>query len=117
MGKIIKTFNDGSYLMYAEGKFDNWCVYYINSNGDKLAPKDKDYFDKLKSISSIYGATRVYDDFVKIYDKTGNQIEDFVLNYITEIAMFYNENALEIDKIFTNYMRQWYLKKIKQIPN
>ena len=40
MGKPITKFADGSYLEYAQGKFDQWCVYLTRPNQPKYAPQD-----------------------------------------------------------------------------
>lgn len=99
---IIKTFKDGSFLEYAEGNFDNWCVYMVNpSKGFRQPPRDIHYFEFLRKQASIYGNERVYNDFVSIYNLTGKEVEPDVLRKIDEISESYGEIALEFSKIFT----------------
>lgn len=47
MSTQITTFSDGSELYFDKGKFDKYCVYYEDSSGNKNAPKDKEYFERL----------------------------------------------------------------------
>ena len=99
---IIKTFKDGSFLEYAEGNFDNWCVYMVNpSKGFRQPPRDIHYFEFLRKQALIYGNERVYNDFVSIYNLTGKEVEPDVLRKIDEISESYGEMALEFSKIFT----------------
>jgi len=96
---IIKTFSDGSYLEYARGQFDGWCVYYISNSGRK-PPHDVDYFKKIREYRETYGVEKVYGDFVYVYDRTSKTIDDGVLTSITELASTYND-AIEADVLFT----------------
>ena len=99
---IVKTFGDGSYLEYSEGNFDKWCVYMVNPNkGFRNPPKDIHYFGFLQKQSSIYGAEKIYQDFVTIYNLTGKQVESAVLDIIDRLAASYGDEALAFSKIFT----------------
>lgn len=98
----IKNFSDGSFLEYDRGSFDNWCVYMTNTEGIRKPPKDTEYFMQLVEYSKKYGNDRIYQDFVKVYDMTNNELDDNVLNKITDISSkFKEEDTLEINKIFT----------------
>ena len=101
MGQKIKTFSDGSFLEYAQGGFDSWCVYYTDCNDNCQPPKDKDYFKQLQDLASKYGEERLYKDFVKIYELTGKEVEKSTLATITSISSQYPEDALKIDVIFS----------------
>ena len=99
---IIKEYEDGSSLGYDTGKFDKWCVYYINNKGFRTAPRDRDYFKDLYGFSKKYGKDRIYSDFVKIYDKTNYDVEQETLTYIEEIAKDYEQqDVLMVDKMYT----------------
>jgi hypothetical protein len=65
---LIKRFNDGSFLEYAQGKFDAWCVYYTDSLGVRKPPLDSEYFEDLIKLSNKYGSPKVYSDFVTVYE-------------------------------------------------
>lgn len=100
MGECIKSFSDGSILEYDRGRFDPWCVY-LTRNGSRRPPKDVDYFNQLRELASKYGVGRVYQDFVQIYDLVGKEKTDSDLAAISRIAASYEEDALEVDMIFS----------------
>lgn len=103
MKRLIKTFNDGSFLEYDRGGIDDWCVYMTNPSGVRRPPLDRDYFTELKNLADRYGVDRVYSDFVEIYDATSKEINNDVLNRITEIADGYGPDSLSVDKLFTTF--------------
>lgn len=99
---IIKTFSDGSFLEYDRGKFDDWCVYYTDVNGTRKPPKDIDYFATLKDLARQYGENKVYLDYVSVYERTGREVTNSVLEYITSLAQTYDENQrLQIDVLYS----------------
>lgn len=101
MGQRMKSFPDGSYLEYSRGRFDQWCVYLIRSNGVRRSPRDKDYFTQLKSFADRYGVDRIYGDFVRVYDITGQDAEQAPLDAISRIAAAYGRDALAMDVLFS----------------
>ena len=101
MGKRIKSFADGSYLEYDRGSFDDWCVYLAKGDGSRRPPRDVDYFHQLKHFADQYGVNRIYNDYVRMYDLTGKQVEMSVLSDITVIASAYGKDSLQIDVIFS----------------
>lgn len=56
MGRLVKEFEDGTYLEYDIGKIDSWCVYMVNPDGVRRPPLDRDYFNELKALADVYGA-------------------------------------------------------------
>lgn len=101
MGKRIKTFGNGSYLEYDRGKFDKWCVYLAQPDGSRRPPRDMDYFNDLKALAEKYGAERVYQDYVRVYEMTGKQVSDQSLAAISRIAEGYGPDALKVDTVFS----------------
>ena len=101
MGQLIKSFSDGSFLEYDHGSFDDWCVYLTKSSGSRRPPRDVDYFSQLKQLASKYGADQVYNDYVRVYNLTGKQVEEPSLIAISQIAASYGDDALEVDVIFS----------------
>lgn len=100
--KQIKQFIDGSSLAFAQGRFDNWCVYMIENDGKYFAPLDVDYFHQINDLSLTYGIDKIYSDFVKIYDSTDKKVNDEILQEITKYSKTYEKNKiLNIDKLFT----------------
>ena len=101
MGQMVKTFQDGSFVEYGKGSFDEWCVYLTDIGGERKPLKDVEYFQQLTNIAEKYGKDRVYKDFVDIYDKTGKKIDEKVLKHITEVASTYAGNELLMDQLLS----------------
>ena len=102
MGQLIKTFTDGTYIEYDRGQFDDWCVFYMDKNGERKPPRDIDYFKTLKShLGKIHGARKVYEDFVKVYNWTGKTLDQNVLDDITELSCAYGPEALCFNKVMS----------------
>ena len=101
MTRVVKTFPDGSSLEFDSGQFDDWCVYLRGPNGVRLPPRDLDYFQQLRDLADKYGRNRVYTSFVTVYELTKKDVEGFVLEYITQLAKFYGEDALMADILFS----------------
>lgn len=101
MGQLIKSFSDGSFLEYDRGSFDEWCDYLTKSDGSRKPPRDVDYFSQLKQLAGKYGTNQVYNNYVRVYDLTGKQVEEQSLNAISQIAASYGNDAFEIDVIFS----------------
>lgn len=98
----VREFVDGSYLEYSAGNFDQWCVYMVNpAKNYRRPPLDVDYFAFLKKQANVFGAQKIYDDFVLIYDKTGRVVDNNVLEYIDSLASEYGNMQLEFAKVFT----------------
>jgi hypothetical protein len=84
---IIKRFDNDTALGFDKGKFDSWCVYFIDTNGRKTPPQDTDYFAQIREYGKEYGIEKVYGDRE-------------TLIFITELATTYNNNY-EADVLFT----------------
>ena len=67
----------------------------------RLPPRDLDYFQQLRDLADKYGRNRVYTSFVTVYELTKKDVEGFVLEYITQLAKFYGEDALMADILFS----------------
>lgn len=98
---IVKIFADNSKLEYDRGSFDDWCVYYTDVDGNRMPPKDTDYFEFLLNLANQYTVERVYRDYVQVYNWTGDQLSPDVLNRISTLSASYGDNALVIDVVFT----------------
>lgn len=98
---IIKRFADNSQLEYDSGKFDDWCVYYTNPSGLRTPLRDTDYFDFLINLSNNFTVDKVYGDYVQVYNWTGKEIDQKVLNRITELSQAYNNMSLKVDVVFS----------------
>jgi len=90
MARLIKELKGQRKVIFDSGRFDDWCVYVVESNGSKRAPYDEDYFSDLQQLSKKYPPNKLYNDFVKIYDKTSKLISDEVIELIDSIVRSYN---------------------------
>lgn len=99
---LVKTFSDGSTTCFGTGKIDNWCVYNVDQNGYKKAPRDVDYFTFITDLNDIYGSDIVYNLIYEIFKKTTNNVDMQILEYITQQCKEkFGSQSLEADKNIT----------------
>lgn len=99
---MIKTFADNSFIKYDKGRFDDYCIYIEYPNGNKKAPRDTDYFGDLQYLSGKYSSQTIYQEFVALYNQTGKQLSNAVLQNITNISLSkYPQDSLVFDKTFS----------------
>lgn len=100
-GRIIKSFSDGSYLEYDNGKFDEWCVYMVEPNGNKRPPLDIDYFAELKQLSIKYGINTVYSAYVFVYENTRKEVDETGIESAYNASTRFVKDQQNVHKIFT----------------
>ena len=98
---ILKYFDDGSFVYYGRGKFDDYCVYLKEDGFSARAPRDMEYFQYFIDLMQTYGNQKIYSDFCKIYDETTGFVDDKVLDFITQISKDYDRNSLWVNKWFS----------------
>lgn len=99
---IIKTFEDETYLEFARGGFDDWCVYYVDEeNNKRMPPTDTFYFSRLADLGNIHGHDKIYKDFISFYEKTDHTINQDILDLIGKVSQTYKDDWLVLDKLFT----------------
>ena len=101
MGQLIKEFENGTFLEYDRGGFDDWCVYFTDTNGTRKPPRDVDYFKQLTELAEKYSVEKVYTDYVQVYNLTGEEVEQPALAEISRISVSYGRDALDVDVIFS----------------
>ncbi len=102
MARLVKQLQNNRTVIFDSGRFDDWCVYVVESKGSKKAPLDETYFSDLFQISQNYPNNKVYNDFVKIYERTNRTIDNDVLRLIDEIVATYNdEHKIIVEQWFT----------------
>lgn len=101
MGQLIKEFENGTFLEYDRGGFDDWCVYFTDTNGTRKPPRDVDYFKQLTELAEKYSVEKVYTDYVQVYNLTGKEVEQPALAEISRISASYGRDALDVDIIFS----------------
>lgn len=108
-------FEDGTSLVFDQGKFDKWCVYFVDNAGSRKPPYDMNYFEQLKGLGKQYGAEKVYGDFVSVYDLTHQSINPNAVKKITEISKTYND-ALEAEKLFATLHMTMIAEENRPLP-
>ena len=93
--------DDKRYLFFDEGKFDSWCVYEVLDDGRVKAPFDVEYFSELKNLTNVFGSSMLYDDFVKLYNKTTSKFDKNIAYEIRLITNHYDEYKDEVFRIFS----------------
>lgn len=101
MPTLIKNVRNRNRIEFDKGSFDAWCVYLTRPGQARYAPRDTEYFAKLKQLGNIHGHQRIYRDFVAYYSVADKNIDINVLNLITQLADGYGIDAEEMDIWFT----------------
>jgi hypothetical protein len=101
METLIKNLRNNRKVIFGQGKFDQWCVFVVESDGYRMAPHDITYFTEFKRIDKCYSDNKIYKDFVYIYNKTNGKVDESVLSLIDEIVDTYKEE----DKVI---IEQWF---------
>ena len=97
MPQKINGFNNGGFIEFDKGSFDNWCVYVVKPNGERFAPTDIQYFLRLKKLGEKYGTKRIYDDFTVIFNRTTKEIDKNIFKLISILSKFYSKHSLEME--------------------
>jgi len=102
MSTLVKNLQNNRSVVFDTGRFDNWCVYLVESNGYRIAPLDKIYFEELYHISKKYPTNKVYSDFISIYHITTKNIAPKALVLIDEIVETYkSEDRMIVEQWLT----------------
>lgn len=102
----ICTFADGTKMYFKTGYIDDFCVTLDDPSHarDGVSPTDKKYFTFMKKKSRLYGADRLYQDFVKVYNRTGKTVSQDTLEYIHQMSRTYNlvpGHSLRMEQLFS----------------
>ncbi len=100
MNRLVAKISATTRIEFGTGKFDDWCVFVCEKGRKKHAPKDIEYFGRLQQLSKIHGAQQVYNDFLKIYEKTTKEVEQSVIDLIEILSNGYGSDAFEVRKWF-----------------
>ena len=102
MGRRIKNFPGGAFLEFDRGSFDDWCVYWARPGQARKALRDEEYFEQMIALAEKYGREKLYQDYLKVYEHTGKELEEKVLLAITRLAhREYGPDALLADYLLT----------------
>lgn len=101
MPTLVKNVRNRNIVEFDKGVFDEWCVYLTRPREIRYAPKDTEYFLRMKQVGNKYGHQKIYNDFVKYYTPTNKNIDTNILNLITDITNNYGYHAEEMDIWFS----------------
>lgn len=99
--QLITKFWHG-YMFFDKGDFDDWCIFLKTQKATLQnsmcipmksghGPKDYKIFKVLEAVAGEHGRERVYNDYVKIYDKTTDTVNPEVLTLIKDLAYKYHD--------------------------
>jgi hypothetical protein len=94
----VAKLEDGTEILFARGRFDDYCVYVREESGGRIPPLDKDYFNSIKEFGLKFGAEKVYVDFVRVFDITGTSVDEQVIELIKEMSRSYGNQQLKFQK-------------------
>ena len=97
----INTINQKHIVEFDQGKFDHWCVYLQREGKQRYAPVDEEYFAFFKNLASKYGAAKVYNDFVAVYNVTNGKHEESVIRLIRSLSASYGADAEDVEIWFS----------------
>lgn len=95
-GRLVKRCRDGSTVEFDRGRFDEWCVYVRLPGQERQAPRDVDYFARLKVLHAQF--PRLHDDFVAVFAVTTKVVDALVCRRLSDIAaLFPPSHSAEIE--------------------
>ena len=97
---ILTTFEDKSFLEFASGSFDDWCVFVVTPI-NRYAPKDTEYFERLVFYANKYSAESLYKFFVDVYDYTTKDINSMMFDAIKFGVAIMTDDGF--DAIYNSY--------------
>lgn len=103
--RVFTILEDGTTLSYAKGYKDMWCVYSYVGDNTPVAPRDQDYFNELLALADKHGHEYVYEDFVRIYDRTNENPEPEMVGFIKSLVRerYTDEEYMAVVKLFIIY--------------
>ena len=101
MPTLIKNVRNRNIVEFDSGSFDDWCVYLTRPQQLRYAPRDTEYFSKLKFFGNAHTPKKIYNDFVTFYILTDRNIDVNILNLITRLTDDYGTDAEEMDIWFS----------------
>lgn len=101
MPTLIKNVRNRNIVEFDSGSFDDWCVYLTQPQQLRYAPRDTEYFSKLKFFGNAHTPKKIYNDFVTFYIPTNRNIDVNILNLITRLTDDYGADAEEMDIWFS----------------
>jgi len=85
--QVVANYGDTT-LGFGRGSFDDWCIY-VEGGPYQRFPLDEWYFQILLDWTEHSDAEFLYDDFVSIYDATGQAVAQTTLDHIRALSEDY----------------------------
>lgn len=101
MPTLIKKVRNRNIIEFDKGLFDNWCVYLTRPGQARYAPRDTEYFSRLKQLGDTHGHQRIYNDFVTYYIPTNRHIDPNILHLIIQLTEPFGNDGEEMDIWFS----------------
>lgn len=101
MPAFIKNVRNRNLIEFDKGTFDEWCVYLTRPGQMRYAPRDTEYFSRIKQLGDRHSSQKIYTDFLKFYTLANKSIDKNILILITNIANTYCNDAEEMDVWFS----------------
>ena len=101
MTRLVSKISEITHIEFGRGKFDDWCVFVCEKGKRKYAPKDTEYFGRLQQLGKIHGAQQIFNDFLKIYERTTIEVNPQVIELIELISNAYGSDSFEVKKWLT----------------
>lgn len=80
-------------MMFARGTRDDYCIYIADHYKKMVIPQDRFYFKYLQEVQNKHQNYQLYEDFIKIYDRTTNKFDANILPYIANLLEKYVEDT------------------------
>lgn len=100
--RLFARLHNGYKLSFGRGKFDDWCIYFETPSGVIHFPRDSEYFRSLDTIGIGFGHKQIYDNFVTLYQNTGDEevANPKAIDWIHLMAKGYAEESFRMENIF-----------------
>lgn len=100
MSQIINRFRNGGTIEFDADPEGHISVLITRADGCRYACNLLQCLMHLKKLGKIHGCRVIYDDFVVIYNRTGNTVNPDVLKIIGLLSNHYKADAIEAEVWF-----------------
>jgi hypothetical protein len=87
--KLIAHLLDGTRLVFSQGRFDHWCIYYIREH-TAHAVRDEEVFKVMHQYASGQTRFKLYRDFLAIFNRVTNEVNYDVVEMIAGLSKTYS---------------------------
>lgn len=101
MASHIKALPGRFRIAFGRGRFDSWCVFIKRPDKQWHAPRDRQVFGFFAKQAVVFGNERIYRDFVRIFERTGSELDAVLLHEIDVISNGYGEKGPDFNLWFT----------------